>query len=66
MVYFILVIVILSIKDMKDLISQNKKKDLWVYAALMLLVAAFGIYYYSNPESDSFTKIMLSLIGKKG
>ena len=66
MVYLILVIVIVSIKDIKDLISQNKKKDLYVYITLMLLVGALGIFYYSNPERDSFSKILFSLIGKEG
>lgn len=66
MVYLILVIVILSIKDIKDLISQNKKKELYVYVIFMLLVGAFGVFYYSNPERDSFAKIFLSLIGKEG
>jgi len=66
MVYLIFVIVILSIKDIKDLISQNNKKDLYVYIIFMLLVGAFGIFYYSNPERDSFSKILFSLIGKEG
>lgn len=66
MVYLVLVIVIVSIKDIKDLIYQNKKKDLYVYVTIMLLVGAFGIFYYSNPEQDSFAKILLSLIGKEG
>jgi hypothetical protein len=66
MVYLIIIIVIVSIKDIKDLISQNKKKDLYVYVTIMLLVGAFGIFYYLNPERDSFSKILLSLIGKEG
>jgi len=60
------VIVIVSIIDIKELISQNKKKDLFVYVAIMLLVSALGIFYYSNPERDSFAKTVLSLIGKGG
>jgi multisubunit Na+/H+ antiporter MnhB subunit len=66
MVYLILVIIIVSIKDIKDLKSKNKKKDLYVYVAIMLLVSALGIFYYTNPERDSFSKILLSLIGKEG
>jgi len=66
MIYLIFVIVIVSIKDIKDLISQNEKKDLYVYVAIMLLVGAFGIFFYSNPELNSFSKILLSLIGKEG
>jgi hypothetical protein len=66
MVYLILVIVIVSIRDIKNLISKNKKRDLYVYITIMLLVGAFGVFYYSNPERDSFSKIVLSLIGKEG
>jgi multisubunit Na+/H+ antiporter MnhB subunit len=66
MIYLLLVIVVVSIRDIMDLTSQKKKKDLYVYVAIMLLVTAFGIFYYSNPERESFSKIMLSLIGKEG
>jgi len=66
MVYLILVIIIVSIRDIKYLKSANMKKDLYVYVAFMLLVAAFGIFYYLNPERDSFIKILLSLTGKEG
>jgi len=66
MVYLILVIIIVSVKDIMDLKFKNSKKDLYVYVAIMLLVCAFGIFYYSDPERISFSKIMLSLIGKGG
>lgn len=65
MIYLVLVIVIVSISDIKYLISKNKKRDLFVYVAIMLLVGALGIFYFSNPERDSFAKIVLSLIGKE-
>lgn len=66
MIYLILIIVIISIWDIKDLKTKKKKKDMYVYVAIMLLVTAFGIFYYSNPERDSFSKIILSLIGREG
>lgn len=66
MVYLILVIIIVSIWDIKDLKSRNKKKDLYVYVTIMLLVGALGIFYYLKPERDSFSEILLSLIGKEG
>ncbi|HHW47875.1 MAG TPA: hypothetical protein GXX14_04545 [Clostridiaceae bacterium] len=66
MVYLILVIIIISIRDIKYLVSKNMKKELYVYVTIMLLAGAFGIFYYLNPERDSFSKIMLSLIGKEG
>lgn len=66
MVYLILAIVIVSIVDIKDLKSKNKKKDFYVYVTIMLLVGALGFFYYSNQERDSFSKVLLSLIGKEG
>ena len=66
MVYLILVIIIVSVKDIMDLKFKNSKKDLYVYVIIMLLVGAFGIFYYSNPGCDSFSKMILSLIGKEG
>ena len=65
MVYLILVIIILSIIDIKDLKSKKQKKDLYVYVAIMLLVTALGIFFYTDPDRDSFAKILLSLIGKR-
>ncbi len=65
MVYLILVIAAVSIMDIRELASQNRKKDLIIYAAIMLLVTAFGIFYLSNPERGSFSKIVLSLIKKE-
>ncbi len=64
MVYFVIVIVLVSLVDIKDLISQNKKRDLYVYVAIMLLVGAFGLFYYINPDRDSLSKILISLLGK--
>jgi len=64
MVYLILAVVVLSIWDIRYL--KNKKKDLFVYVILMLLVLSFGIFYFANPERDSFLAVMYSLLGKEG
>jgi hypothetical protein len=64
MVYLLLVIATVSISDIRDLVSQNRKKDLYVYAVFMLLVAAFAIFYFSDPARDSFSKIIFSIAGK--
>lgn len=66
MIYLIVTIVILSIWDIKDLIKRSKKKEIYVYVIFMILVGAFGIFYYINPERDSLSKILLSLIGQEG
>jgi multisubunit Na+/H+ antiporter MnhB subunit len=64
MVYLVLVIIAVSIRDIWDLASRKKKKDMIVYIAIMLLVTALGIFYFSNPERDSLSKIILSFVGK--
>lgn len=64
MVYLLLVIATVSISDIRDLVSQNRKKDLYVYAVFMLLVAAFAIFYFSDSARDSFSKIIFSIAGK--
>lgn len=66
MVYLILVIIAVSIKDIRDMASRKRKKDMIVYIAIMTLVTAFGIFYLSKPDRDSFSKMILSLIGKGG
>jgi hypothetical protein len=55
----------MSILDIRDQKTKKQKKDLFVYITFMLLVGAFGIFYYSNPERDSFSKILLSLTGQE-
>jgi multisubunit Na+/H+ antiporter MnhB subunit len=66
MVYLILVIIAVSIIDIRKLALQKRIKDLAVYAAVMLLVTAFGIFYFSDPERKSFSNIVLSLLKKEG
>ncbi len=66
MIFLILIIVALSIRDIIYLKSKKNKKDLYAYIGIMLLVGAFGIFYYSNPDRESFAKILLSLIGRVG
>lgn len=66
MIWLILVIIAVSIKDIRDMASGKRKKDMIVYIAIMMLVTAFGIFYFLKPERDSFSKMILSLIGKEG
>ncbi|NLY43294.1 MAG: hypothetical protein GX066_04855 [Clostridiaceae bacterium] len=67
MVYFIIVIILLSIWDIRELKRLDKgKKDIFVYIIFMVAAAMLGIFYFSNPERDSFSEILLSLIGQEG
>lgn len=67
MIYLVIIsIVVLSIFDIKDMKAKNYKRDIYVYIVFMLLVGILGIYYYSNTERDSFSEVLLSLIGREG
>ncbi|KNY28840.1 hypothetical protein [Pseudobacteroides cellulosolvens] len=66
MIYLIIVILIISIFDIKDMKKNNQKKDMIVYISFMLLIGVFGILYLSNPDQDSLSEIFLSLVGQEG
>jgi multisubunit Na+/H+ antiporter MnhB subunit len=63
MTYLILIIIGLGIMDMKEMKAKNLKRERAVYVILMLFAAVFGILYFSNPDQESFTEILLSIIG---
>ncbi len=63
MVYFVIVIVLLSIWDIKNMKTKKQNKDLILYVVLMLMVGFLGIYYFSDPDR-SFSKVILSWIGQ--
>lgn len=64
MIYLMITIVILSIWDIKEMKKKKQKNEIYVYLLFMLMVGALGIFYFSNPRRDSFSEILLSLIGK--
>lgn len=57
---------LVSIWDIKDLKAKNQKKDIVVYITFMALTGALGVFFFANPERDSFSKILLSLVGQEG
>ncbi len=64
MVYLLISIVILSLWDVKKMKDKNQKKDIVIYSLLMVMVGTLGVYYFSVPDHDSFSKILLSFIGQ--
>jgi len=64
MVYFLISIVLLSVWDIKQIKDKKQKMDIVIYISLMAMVGTLGIYYYSVPDHDSFSKILLSFIGQ--
>lgn len=66
MVLFLVVTCFLLVVDLKNLWGKVPKWEIAVYMVLMLLAGLFGAFYYSNPDAESFSKIMLSLIGQEG
>jgi len=63
-VYFIIVMILLFIFDLKDLKKKKQKKEMVIYATMMILVGILGVFYFVNPERQSFSEIILSLIGQ--
>lgn len=66
MVLFLMVTCILLVVDLKNLWGKAPKWEIAVYMVLMLLAGLFGAFYYSNPDAESFSRIMLSMIGQEG
>lgn len=65
MIYLISIIAIFSILDIKGMRLKKQKKDIIVYIAFMLMVGILGVFYITNPERNSFSGLLLSLIGQE-
>jgi len=64
MVYFFLVMIGLSVFDIRQMKAKKQKKEMVVYLLFMLTVGLFGIFYFSDPERDSFVKVLISFLNK--
>ncbi len=64
MAYLVISILILSIWDIKEMKKKNQRKDIIIYIFLMLVVGAVGAFYLSDPQRESFSEKLLSLIGR--
>ena len=64
MVYFFLVMIGLSVFDIRQMKAKKQKKEMVVYLLFMLTVGLFGIFYFSGPERDSFVKVLISFLNK--
>ncbi|HHY81828.1 MAG TPA: hypothetical protein GX505_03990 [Clostridiales bacterium] len=65
MVYFIIVLAGLGIYDILQMKAKKQKKEAVIYAIFMVLVGLFGIFYFTDPERTSFSKLLITLIGIK-
>ncbi|HHU50177.1 MAG: hypothetical protein ACOYEH_00445 [Caldicoprobacterales bacterium] len=65
MIYFIIIMAGLGVYDILQMKTKKQKKEIVVYVIFMLLVGLFGIFYYIDPERTSFSKLLLSIIGRK-
>lgn len=63
MTYLILLIIGLSIMDLKEMKVKKLKRERTVYVVLMLLASLFCILYFSNPDQKSLSVILLSIFG---
>ncbi len=64
MIVLLIFITVLSIKDAIALKSKIKMKDWVAYVIAIILAGIFIVFYISNPDRDSISKIVLSLVGK--
>jgi len=63
---FLIIIIILCILDLRDMTKKKQIKEIVVYLAFMFLAGLLGVFYFSNPERDSLSEILLSLINQEG
>ena len=59
MLALFLVMIMLSIFDIRQMKAKRQIKETVLYILFMLMVGLFGIFYFSNPERDSFVKSLL-------
>lgn len=62
-VNLLIVLIGLSIIDLKDLNARNLKRERAVYIGLMILAALFGVLYFLNPDQISLSGILFKMIG---
>lgn len=65
--FFIILLLAFAASDIHSMLDEKKKaKEIAVYLSLIALSAAFGIFYLSNPERNSFSYIVIKLLKLKG
>lgn len=62
MILLVILLIGISLIEMKMHIKKERKKEIAVFFLSVLAAFAMGIFYLSNPHRSSFTKILLDLL----
>jgi len=65
MIWLIILILLVSIFDVRYMLQRGEKRELVVYAFLAVGTLVFGIYYFSDPYRDSLAKNILEVLNLK-
>lgn len=63
MIFFTILILILSVFEIKSMLKKGLKNELKVFILLTLVTLTLGYYYISNPYRKSFANIILTFFG---
>lgn len=62
MILLIVLLIGVSIAEIKMHIKKGQKKEMAVFLTSVLAALAMGVYYLSNPHRSSFTEILLDML----
>lgn len=65
MIYVLLIIIVVSIFEVRGLFRSNKKKEAILYIAVAAAALMLGAFVLLVPEYKGFSKNMLDLFGIK-
>ena len=63
---FILALIIMSIAEIRSMLRAKLKKEIVPYLILIVLSAALGWAYLTDPSRDSFSYTIIKLFNLKG
>ncbi|KJF27052.1 hypothetical protein TZ02_09605 [Clostridium aceticum] len=63
MILLSIIVIGLSIFEVKGMWRKKQKKEMIVYMVLVFITITFGWFYISNPYAPSFSVMVLKLLG---
>ena len=66
MIYYVLVLAVGILIDVKDLKESNNKSDLIFYILLTIVALGLGIYYYLDPTRQGISEYVIRLLHMEG
>lgn len=63
---FILTLIMMSVVEIRSMLKIKLKKEIVPYLILIVLSAALGALYLTDPSRDSFSYMIIKLLNLKG